>query len=74
MALAVTNTTHGFGLTRALAAFGRGIFNFFEQIAIANSRIEKVNALQALTDEQLAERGLKREDIVRYVFADRYWV
>ena len=74
MALAHTHTTHGFGLTRALASFGRWIANACEQIAIANSRIEKVNALQALSDEQLAKRGLKREDIVRYVFADRYWV
>ncbi|GGE37191.1 DUF1127 domain-containing protein [Actibacterium pelagium] len=74
MALAQTNTTHGFGLTRALAAFGRGFIAFMDNWSQASSRMEKVKALQALSDEQLAERGLKRDDIVRYVFADRYWV
>ncbi len=39
-------------------------------IAEANSRQEEVQRLAAMSDEQLAKRGLKREDIVRYVFRD----
>ena len=35
----------------------------------ANHRAHQAQALMALSDEALAERGLKREDIVRHVFA-----
>ena len=37
-----------------------------------NQRLRKVYALQALSDEELAKRGIRREDIVRNVFSDMY--
>ncbi|MCB1336071.1 MAG: DUF1127 domain-containing protein [Maritimibacter sp.] len=40
----------------------------------ARSRYPQVQALQALSDDQLAERGLTRDDIVRHVFADLYYL
>lgn len=40
----------------------------------AASRQDQVESLQALSDEQLATRGLAREDIVRHVFHDRYYL
>ncbi|MEM8731769.1 MAG: hypothetical protein AAGF79_17810 [Pseudomonadota bacterium] len=39
-------------------------------MAEANPRMKKVQALQSMTDAELAERGIKREDIVRVVFQD----
>lgn len=51
------------GLTRGLT-----------QVVDANSRVREVERLQALSDETLAQKGLKREDIVRHVFRDLYWM
>lgn len=40
----------------------------------ANSRIREVERLQAMSDEALTAKGIKREDIVRHVFRDLYWM
>ena len=58
-----------------------GIFaalqNFFSRVGTAmvmagesNSRMRRVRALQSMSDAELAKRGIRREDIVRIVFAD----
>lgn len=39
-----------------------------------SSRMKRIEALNAMTDEQLAERGLKRDEIVRHVFQDLMYV
>lgn len=46
------------------------IGNFLIVLGENSSRMQKVKTLNAMTDEQLAEKGLTREDIVRHVFAD----
>lgn len=61
---------HGPAGTGFLPRLGRSILAFFENIARANSRVRLFEQLNALSDEQLAARGLKREDIVQYVFRD----
>lgn len=35
------------------------------------ARTDQIEALNALSDAQLAARGLRREDIVRHVYRDR---
>lgn len=40
----------------------------------ARSRQAEIAALEALSDEELAERGLTRDGIVRHVFADSYYL
>ncbi|MCR8550354.1 DUF1127 domain-containing protein [Salipiger sp. P9] len=57
-------------LYRLLAGFGKIIVAVGE----ANPRMKKVDALQRLSDAELAERGLRREDIVRHVFHDVYYL
>ena len=52
----------------------KGIFNFLVSISTAQSRVRQIEFLCALTDEELAERGLSRQDIVRYVYRDAYYV
>ncbi|MEM9967770.1 MAG: hypothetical protein AAF755_06685 [Pseudomonadota bacterium] len=37
----------------------------------AQKRVARIEVLQAKSDAQLAEIGLKREDIVRHAFRDR---
>lgn len=51
-----------------------GIFNFLVSISTAQSRVRQIEFLCALTDEELAERGLSRQDIVRYVYRDAYYI
>ncbi len=55
--------------SRALAAIG----NALVLMSASNQRVRQVEALQALSDEDLARRGLRREDIARYVFNDVLW-
>ena len=52
------------------AAIGRGLVRMGEN----SSRYRRLQALSALSDEALAERGLRRENIARHVFADVYYV
>ncbi|KMK66619.1 hypothetical protein [Puniceibacterium sp. IMCC21224] len=49
---------------------GRGLV----RIAESNRKIQEVERLQAMSDEQLANRGLKRDEIVHYVFRDMFYL
>jgi uncharacterized protein YjiS (DUF1127 family) len=42
--------------------------------ANAQTRRDQIMALSALSDEELAERGLTRDGIVRHVFADKLYL
>jgi len=55
-------------LKRSLSAIFTGLVN----VAEANSRYHEVQNLQAMSDEQLAKKGLKRDDIVMHVFG--HWM
>jgi len=50
------------------------ILNFLVSISTAQSRVRQIEFLCALSDEELAERGLSRQDIVRHVYRDAYYV
>lgn len=59
------------------ASFNATVSAFFSQLGEimvlameSNPRLRRVQALQALSDDELAARGLKRDDIVRHVFRD----
>lgn len=51
-----------------------GIFErfgmFLVRLAENNARVQKVERLQSMSDEQLARIGLRRDQIVQHVFAD----
>ncbi|MSU90178.1 DUF1127 domain-containing protein [Rhodobacteraceae bacterium 2CG4] len=51
-----------------------GIFVTLVEIGAASGRMQELERLQAMSDEELAELGLRREDIVRHVFRDRLHV
>ncbi len=55
-------------LKTALGVIG----GFFAAVMDANSRQDQVQRLHTMSDKQLAEFGVRREDIVRYVFRDVY--
>jgi isocitrate/isopropylmalate dehydrogenase len=50
------------------------IWNGLMALAENNPRLKAAEALHRLSDEELAKRGLRRQDIATYVFADCYWV
>lgn len=54
----------------ALDTFFSGIGQGFNAYLVSKSRINEIERLEAMSDSRLAEMGLKREDIPRYVFRD----
>ncbi|MEN8657252.1 DUF1127 domain-containing protein [Marivita sp.] len=71
--MALTQSYHGQkpGIFSSLL---NGLTRGMSQIMEANSRIREVERLQAMSDEALTAKGIKREDIVRHVFRDLYWM
>lgn len=49
------------------------IGNALYTLAMTDSRLRQSEALHALSDAELAERGLRRDEIARYVFNDVFW-
>ncbi|MCL3881830.1 DUF1127 domain-containing protein [Marivita sp. GX14005] len=70
MALADTDRIQKYGFFSGLLD---GITRGFVRIAEANWRAREVSRLYALSDEALAQKGLKREDIPHHVFRDVFW-
>ena len=56
-----------------VAAFA-AVGNWLISIAEADDKSRRVQELEALSDAQLAKIGLQRQDIVRHVFRDHYYV
>ncbi|PSL21196.1 uncharacterized protein DUF1127 [Shimia abyssi] len=70
MAYTATPSTQTYSLSKILAAPFVAFANFCVTVAESNSRMQQVQALQKLSDAELAERGLTRDTIVRFVFRD----
>ena len=70
MSVLTTNTAEQSGIRgffdRVKASLVRGFNTYIE----SQSRMDQVTRLNAKSDAQLAEMGLRREDIPRYVFRD----
>jgi len=54
---------------RFFSAIGGAMISSMEQ----RSRLQIVQVLQAKSDAELAQMGLKRDDIVRHVFSDLFY-
>ncbi|MFC3614110.1 DUF1127 domain-containing protein [Lutimaribacter marinistellae] len=67
MADASTNTTLSHGAGRFFADIFGGLWDAVIRVGEANSKIRKIEALSSLSDEELAQRGLARQDIIRHV-------
>ena len=57
-------------LLQILATPFTAFWNYCIRVAENDPRVKQAAALSALSDEQLAERGLQRADIARFVFRD----
>jgi uncharacterized protein YjiS (DUF1127 family) len=80
MATTATNSSAGrtfsAAASQAFSALGRFMRSIAEssgRVAALNNRVRQAEALMAMSDEQLAQRGLRREEIVRHVFSN-YWI
>ncbi len=60
-------------VSNPISRFFATIGNALVLMSTANARVRQVEQLQSLSNEQLAERGIRREDIARHVFRDLYW-
>lgn len=49
------------------------IGRFLVDLGEAHPRMRRVQQLQAMSDAELAKRGLQRDEIVRYVFQDMFY-
>ena len=74
MALIETQFTSLAPLGHRLGAPFRAIGRVLVKIAENNDRVRKVQALHSLSDAELARRGLKRDDIVRHVYGDYFYL
>ena len=74
MAHTTTHFPATVSIAGAVSRFFSALGNALVHIGENSQKMRQINALQALSDEELANRGLKREDIARYVMSDCYWV
>lgn len=58
--------------TSFLARVGAAIVRWAEAVAESRSRAGALAYYQSLSDEELAQKGLSRENIPQYVFRDLY--
>lgn len=77
----MTDMTSSSPLAGGLHAFRATIRNFFDGIGRgfsasleASSRMAELERLNAMSDAELAEIGIRREDIARVVFRDVLYV
>jgi len=62
----------GAGLFARIANAAPFVSRTFAFAVTAQSRVDQIRRLQALSDEQLAERGLDRDQIVHHVYKDLF--
>ena len=57
-----------------IADMFNGFIEGLARIAESNHRLKEIERLSAMSDADLARRGLKREEIARHVFRDVFYV
>ena len=60
--------------TPVRTAIRGAISQFFTRLIAAQNRSTDVHRMQSLSDAELAKMGLDRDDIVRHVYRDIYYV
>jgi len=51
-----------------------GFFDALIRMGENNPKLRQMDALMALSDEDLANRGLRRDEIARYVLSGSNWI
>ncbi|PLS21749.1 hypothetical protein [Neptunicoccus cionae] len=67
-----TKSTVGGTIWSALQTAGSAVLRFFEDMTLAASRVEIINAMLDMDEETLRSRyNISRDQIVSYVFRDK---
>lgn len=74
MGHSLTATGSHFSVLDILMAPLRGFGRFCVTVMDHNSRIHQINNLRAKSDDELAEMGLTRDEIVHHVMSDLYYL
>jgi hypothetical protein len=69
-----TNTIDNTPNASLAARIGQRVSCFFVRLADNQNRTGTVQRMQELSDAKLAQMGVRREDIVRHVYRDIYYV
>lgn len=72
--MAYVSQAHSQSFLERAGDFFTSLFNSIDLSASANARFKQVEGLNAKTDDELKEMGLRREDIMRHVFRDVYHI
>lgn len=70
----ISNPSASFGekISIALSKAAYAVFNFLADLTNAQSRLDQIEAMQRMSDDDLMKRfHIKREDIVHHVFRDK---
>lgn len=73
MAVHSTNTSIPSGLRAGIDSFLTSFRQGFNAYVTSRARLNELQRLHDKTDEELAQMGLKREDIARHVFRDLFF-
>ena len=69
------NPNHsGSGLLDGIAGFFASLWTSARELAKMEARLRQMRQLEALSDAELARRGISRDRIAHYVFRDIYYV
>ena len=63
-----------FGILDTMTAAWDAVMRAREASLNSEARIAQIQALEAKTDAELAQMGIRRDDIVRHVFRDLYYL
>lgn len=74
MANTTTHPAVSFPVLGYISRFFSAIGTFLVGIGEASAQMRQIERLQAMSDEQLAKRNIKREDIVQVVFSSAFWM
>ena len=74
MAFTTTHQQERNSVLGGIARAGIAVFEALARMGERSPQMRRISALSAMTDEQLAERGLKRENIVQHVLGDRFYI
>ena len=69
-----SDTTSAQDRPAIFASFANAIVAAAERVTAAQNRTATVRALQQRSDRELADIGIAREDIVRHVYRDIYYI
>ena len=64
----------GSGLSAVISEFFASLWNASRQQAEFETRMRRMRKLEALSDAELAKRGIARDRITHHVFRDIYYV